>query len=79
MSTTVSHSILIAILAPLQFGGFMYYELEHKASIVILFDFFTLTHQSDSRVNTIVLIINQEVWTTDYGLRTTDYGLRAMD
>ena len=44
MSTTVSHSILIVILAPLQFGGFMYYEIVHKASKVILFIFSQLTH-----------------------------------
>ena len=44
MSTTVSHSILIVILAPLQFGGFMYYEIVHKASKVILFIFSQLTY-----------------------------------
>lgn len=34
----------IVILAPLQFGGFMYYEIVHKASKVILFIFSQLTH-----------------------------------
>lgn len=44
MSTTVSNSILIVTLAHLQFGGFMYYEIVHEASKVILFIFSQLIH-----------------------------------